>query len=114
VHWDPAYTAEELAFLMAVVPDGPLVVGEPAVLPAMGGAGSSNAISLIVNARPGLRLRTGPGTEFDVIAVLPLGTRVHPVKTVGTWTLVDLVGDKAADGFLFSDFLVSKGAAGSR
>jgi hypothetical protein len=100
VHWDPAYTAEELAFLMAVV------------LP--GGAGRSNGVSLIVNARPGLRLRSGPGTEFDVMALLPLGTRVHPVKTVGAWTLVDLVGDQAADGFLFSDFLVSDGAPGSR
>lgn len=114
VHWDPAYTAEELAFVMAVAPDGPAVATEDAVMPAMSGVARPIAGSLIVNARPGLRLRTGPGTDFDFIALVPLGTRVHPVKTVGPWTLVDLVGDRAADGFLFSDFLVPDAVGGSR
>jgi hypothetical protein len=55
-----------------------------------------------------LRLRSGPGTEFDVISLLPHGTRVRPLKIAGAWTLVDLAGDSTADGYLFSDFLVAE------
>jgi hypothetical protein len=58
-----------------------------------------------VNARSGLRLRSGPGVEFDFKKTLPFNTRVHPLKTVGGWTAVDLQGDGVADGFVSSAFL---------
>jgi hypothetical protein len=60
---------------------------------------------LMVIARAGLRLRSGPGTEFDVLKVLPNGAKVHPIKAVGDWTMVDLNGDGAADGFVNTHFL---------
>ena len=58
-----------------------------------------------VNARSGLRLRSGPGTDFDVLQVLSLGTPLFVLKNVGAWSLVDLHGDGAADGFVGSGFL---------
>jgi hypothetical protein len=62
---------------------------------------------LTATARPGLRLRAGPGTDFDILNLLPIGTKIYPLKTVGDWTQVDLTGDNAADGFVNSHFLSS-------
>jgi len=58
-----------------------------------------------VIARSGVRLRAGPGTNFDVSQVIPFGTRLHVVKTTGDWSMVDLVGDSAVDGFVSSHFI---------
>lgn len=66
---------------------------------------SASGSALNVIARPGLRLRAGPGTDFDVLQVVPFGTRVHPIKSSGDWTMVSLAGDNAADGFVNSHFL---------
>lgn len=60
---------------------------------------------LRVNARPGLRLRAGPGTGFDVLGLVPDGTVLHGLGTAGDWTRVDLEGDGTADGFASSHFL---------
>jgi hypothetical protein len=58
-----------------------------------------------VIARAGVRLRAGPGTNFDISQVIPFGTRLHVVKTTGEWSLIDLVGDSAVDGFVSSHFI---------
>jgi len=58
-----------------------------------------------VSARSGLRLRAGPGTDYDVLQLIPYGTQVYPVKRSGDWTLVSLAGDGATDGFMNSHFL---------
>jgi hypothetical protein len=63
------------------------------------------AMRVRVNARHGLRLRPGPSTDFDPVATLPFGREVVPLKVVGAWTLVDLEGDGAADGFVSSAYL---------
>jgi len=60
---------------------------------------------MTVTARPGLRLRAGPGTDFDVIQMVPFGTKLFTLKTVGDWTMVDLGGDGASDGFVSTHFL---------
>jgi hypothetical protein len=60
---------------------------------------------MYVNARSGLRLRAGPGTEFDSAQLLPFGYFVHTLKTVEGWTCIDLQGDGIADGFVSSAFL---------
>jgi len=67
--------------------------------------------ALRVNARHGLRLRPGPGTEFDPVTTLAFNRIVYPLKTLGTWTLVDLNGDGAADGFVSSAYLAEPGGA---
>jgi hypothetical protein len=60
-----------------------------------------------VNARSGLRLRAGPGIEFDVLDNLPLGTIVTVVETKGDWAKIDRNGDGLIDGFAHREFLQS-------
>ncbi|WP_445632526.1 SH3b domain-containing protein [Nostoc sp. DSM 114161] len=60
-----------------------------------------------VNARSGLKVRSGPGTNFDVIDLLALGRRVSVGKRQGEWIEVDLEGDGVIDGFVFASYLKS-------
>lgn len=60
---------------------------------------------LTVIAKDGLRLRAGPGTDFDVVRLLPFRAKVAPLKVVGDWTQVDVNGEGGADGFVSSHFL---------
>jgi predicted chitinase len=62
-----------------------------------------------VIARHGLYMRGGPGTEFPALQLLPYGTQVSVLKREGQWALVDMLGDSAADGFVFSSFLAGAG-----
>ncbi len=58
-----------------------------------------------ITARSGLKLREGAGTNFDVLQVVPLNTRVFIVKEKDGWASVDLQGDGVADGWMSLDFL---------
>lgn len=58
-----------------------------------------------VVAGPGLRVRAGAGTNFDVTGLLPFGATVLAIMTVGEWTMVDTNDDGGADGFVSSHFL---------
>ncbi|AVH68504.1 SH3 domain-containing protein [Nostoc sp. 'Peltigera membranacea cyanobiont' N6] len=58
-----------------------------------------------VNARSVLRVRSGPGTDFDVIDRLPFGRRVSVGKRQGEWIEIDLEGDGVIDGFVFASYL---------
>ncbi len=58
-----------------------------------------------VNARAGLRLRSGPGLAHEVLRLLPLGTEVFVEREINGWAAVDLEGDGAIDGFLSLAFL---------
>lgn len=87
------------AFLPAVDElDADIPPAPPAPPPAAG-------IRYRVNARSGLRLRGGAGTEFESLNVLPLGTVVTGLRRQGEWALVDLEGDGTADGFVFAAYL---------
>jgi hypothetical protein len=68
--------------------------------PAMVGGDSMRVI-----ARTGLRLRSGPGVEFDPIGLMPFGTVVRAVGRNGDWVMVDKNGDGASDGFALGSFL---------
>ncbi|WP_052749126.1 M15 family metallopeptidase [Arsukibacterium ikkense] len=59
----------------------------------------------MVNARSGLRLRAGPGTDFDVTGNLHAGQRLWLLQSKGDWVQVDLAGDGLADGYCHSAFL---------
>jgi len=52
-----------------------------------------------------LRLRAGPGTNFDVQQVLPLGTPVSVVNRSGDYAALDLNGDGVIDGYVFAGYL---------
>lgn len=66
-----------------------------------------SANQLKVTARSGLNLRTGPGTEFEIILTIPEGEPVIVVSKTDTseWVQVDLEGDGKVDGYLHSGFL---------
>lgn len=90
---------------------GDFVLGQPApamtqpIQPATPAAGPGPMA--FVMARHGLNLRSGPGDTFEVRALLPFGTPVCVLKPSGAWSMVDLQGDGAADGYVFSGFLGS-------
>jgi hypothetical protein len=56
-------------------------------------------------ASAGLRLREGPGTQFEVIRLLPPGTVVTALTLQGDWAIVDLEGDGLAEGAVHAAFL---------
>jgi len=58
-----------------------------------------------VTARSGLRLRTGPGTNFEIITTLPKDTQVSIRKQQGDWAEVDIEGDGYIDGWVFYSYL---------
>lgn len=59
----------------------------------------------VVIARDGLKLRSGPSTQFDTIRTVPEGTTVDVLSRDGIWALVDLEGDGKADGHMSFPFL---------
>lgn len=63
-----------------------------------------------VNARSGLRLRSGPGLEHGILQLLPHGTTLFVEREINGWAAVDLEGDGAIDGYLSLAFLVPGGA----
>jgi len=58
-----------------------------------------------VVARSGLRLREGPGTQFDIIGGLSLGQIVFVASIIDGWARVDVEGDGNIDGFASAGFL---------
>ncbi|ODA67977.1 hypothetical protein A7A08_01146 [Methyloligella halotolerans] len=69
------------------------------------GAGRYRVIS-----RSGLRLRSGPGTEFDIIKLLPLDTLVYEMGRDGLWSQISLEDDGIADGHVHGSYLERPGA----
>ncbi len=79
---------------------GPVIRGGP---PSIQRPGQFQVI-----ARSGLKLRGGPGTNFDSEQTLPLGTELSVVEISSvdpSWVAVDLQGDGFRDGFVFASFL---------
>lgn len=68
-----------------------------------GGTGAGDLFTVI--ARSGLRVRSGPGVEFDIRSLLPAGTKVKVLSRSGDWAKIDATGDGNADGFVFAAFL---------
>ena len=58
-----------------------------------------------VVARGGLRLREGPGTEFDILGGLQFGQIVFVKSITDHWARVDVEGDGQVDGFASAGFL---------
>ena len=58
-----------------------------------------------VVARSGLRLREGPGTQFDIIGGLQSGQVVFVVSITDGWARIDIEGTGHIDGFASAGFL---------
>jgi hypothetical protein len=70
-----------------------------------------------VIARSGLKLRGGPGTNFDSETMLPAGTELNVVQVSSVnpaWARVNLEGDDLLDGYVFAAFLAPVGASGRK
>lgn len=90
-----------------VVSSRPPLAASELVAPAdVGGVATASALQRYrVIARRGLRLRGGPGTEFDVVENLATDQIVSVLASSGDWLQVDIEGDGRADGFCHSGFL---------
>jgi hypothetical protein len=69
----------------------------------------------VVIARNGLKLRGGPGTNFDSDRTLPTWTELSVVAAEAvdpSWARVDLEGDGFLDGYVFASFLAPAGSTG--
>ena len=89
--------AEFGSFMLDVSAPGPAAPSEEI------GVGASDVFTVI--ASRGLRVRSGPGVEFDVGFVLAVGTKVRVLFRSGDWALIDSSGDGNADGFVHLAFL---------
>lgn len=68
----------------------------------------AGSIRRMVNARTGVKLRTGPSTDYDTAAILPYGTQLDVIARNTNdprWAFVDLEGDGLIDGCVFAAFL---------
>lgn len=90
-------------------PSAPKAVAMPGAGPGgspVPGASAANSSNIFtVNARGGLRMRSGPGRDFPIIKLLALGSALVVLKHEGEWAQVDLEGDGVADGFVHGSFL---------
>lgn len=59
----------------------------------------------VVNARPSLRLRSGPGVSFPRIGSIPTGRAVTVMSIENDWALVDILADGVPDGYVHAAFL---------
>mgnify|MGYP001546253687 CR=1 FL=1 len=58
-----------------------------------------------VSARSGLRLRGGPGLQFERIGLLKLNQIVYVTAEIDGWAKIDIEGDGNIDGFASLHFL---------
>jgi hypothetical protein len=69
------------------------------------------AHAMIVTARSGLNLRSGPGLDFEVVGAVAAGATLYAdMANVGEWVRVDLQNDGLADGFVFAPYLAAVSA----
>jgi hypothetical protein len=67
---------------------------------------AQNESTYRVTARSGLRMRGGPGTNFEVLNKLSANQRVQVIQKDGDWYQVDLQNDGLADGYCHAGFLM--------
>ena len=72
---------------------------------AVTGPVTPSGTRFIVIARPNLRLRSGPGLNFDIIGSVAFGIEVTVAQRDGDWAFVDINGDGGIDGAVHAGFL---------
>lgn len=73
-----------------------------------GGRADDGGTSLTVDVAEGLNLRTGPGTTFPVIELLPAGTLVEPIERDGKWLGVSVLnaqGEPSQTGWIHEHYV---------
>jgi len=73
-----------------------------------GGRADAGDATRAVLPPEGLNLRKGPGVNFDVVRLLPVGTKVHPMEAQGSWVNVaalDANGTTTEGGWVNGTYL---------
>ncbi|MFG3596477.1 M15 family metallopeptidase [Bradyrhizobium sp. RDI18] len=91
------------SFIAAAAARAPFAAVTTVAVPTVVAPASGNRF--VVIARDGLKLRSGPSTEFGVVRTIAAGTAVNVLSRHDMWALVDLEGDGKADGFMSFPFL---------
>lgn len=71
------------------------------------GGGSGSGTLYTVNAKAGLRVRAGPGTNYARLGALPYGTEVEVSSISGNWGTIDYNGKT---GYLYVPYLKQGGS----
>ena len=59
-----------------------------------------------VNAEPSLNVRSGPGTEHEVLTKLPTGTNVIVAETLDGWVRLRFLNEgKLTEGYASADYI---------
>ena len=81
-------------------PDG------PPEFPVGGEGTEQQPAAARVNAAGGLRMREGPGTDFDIVVTIPNYERIVIFEEEGGWARVEYAG---ASGWVSTEFIVREG-----
>ena len=76
------------------------------ILAAVATVGIGTAV--VVNGGNGVRVRSGPGTDHEVLATVPNGADIQIVESAGSgWYKITFsgVGGKTTTGYMKGDFL---------
>ena len=76
---------------------------------ASGGGSLKTGKAVVVNGGNGVRVRSGPGTSYDILATVPNGGSVQVVRATGTddWYEITFsnVGGVTTTGYMKGEFL---------
>jgi len=74
-------------------------------------SGLKAGAAMVVNGGNGVRVRSGPGTNYDILATVPNGADIQVVESVGNdWYKITFsnVGGAKTDGYMKGEFLKNK------
>lgn len=76
-----------------------------------GGSGLKAGAAVVVNGGNGVRVRSGPGTNYDILASVPNGADIQIVESAGDgWYKITFsdVGGATTPGYMKGEFLANK------
>ena len=74
-------------------------------------SGLKAGAAMVVNGGNGVRVRSGPGTNYDILATVPNGADINVVESVGNdWYKINFsnVGGAKTTGYMKGEFLKNK------
>ncbi|MCL2856400.1 MAG: SH3 domain-containing protein [Oscillospiraceae bacterium] len=86
--------------------DDPVAPDGPPEYPVGPGAGAQAEQAARVNAGGGLRMREGPGVDYDIVVLIPNYEHITILEEEGGWALVEYSN---ASGWVSAEFLIREG-----
>jgi len=82
-----------------------VISGKPGPIPPDPTPGKKYTAYVTSQNGKGVRLRTGPGTNYSLLGTFPVGTQVTVLKELGAWSYIQIGSKK---GYMMSTFLTTK------